>query len=156
VLSALFTKQAVSVVVKALESAGIGPGPIAVLGRARIGRALAERGYTVIFVAENPRALRRVKGMRIRSRFDALPIAAHGLAGLVAEGIGQRDDWSLVLGECSRAVASGGPIVLVDRARTRAQPAELTRRVLCSGLAEIEQRQVGRTTVTSGRVTAYQ
>jgi hypothetical protein len=152
VLSALFINQTVSAIVKALESAGAGPGPIAVLGRTRIGRALAERGYSVVFMAENPRSLRRVNGMRIHGRVEALPVAEHGLAALIAEGIGQRDDWSQVLGEWSRAVASGGAIVLVDRA----PPAELTRRVLCSGLAEIEQRQVGRTTVTSGLVTTYQ
>jgi hypothetical protein len=152
VLSALFINQTVSAIVQALESAGTGGGPIAVLGRTRIGRALAERGYSVVFMAENPKPLRRVHGMRVHGRHDALPVAEHCLAALVAEGIGQRDDWSRVLGEWSRAVTSGGAIVLVDRA----PPAELTRRVLCSGLAEIEQRQVGRTTVTSGLVTAYQ
>lgn len=151
-LSALFINQTVSAIVKALESAGTERGPIAVLGRTRIGRALAERGYSVVFMAEKPKPLRRVNGMRIRGRLDALPVAEHCLAALIAEGVGQRDDWSRVLGEWSRAVATGGAIVLVDRA----PPAELTRRALCSGLAEIEQRQVGRTMVTSGLVTAYQ
>lgn len=149
--SALFISQTVHAIIKALETAGAAQGPVAVLGHSRIGRALAEKGYDVVFISDKPKSLRRATGMRIHGRFEALPVAEHGLAALVAGGVGQRDDWSPVLGEWSRAVKSGGAIVLVDRA----PPAELTRRALCSGLAEIEQRQVGRTTVTSGLVTAY-
>jgi hypothetical protein len=151
VLSTLFISQTVNAIVKALEPAGAGRGPVAVLGQTRVGRALAERGYRVVFISDKPKSLRRVSGMRIHARPEALPVARQSLAGLVAAGVGQRDDWSHVLGEWSRAVTSGGTIVLVDRA----PPAELSRRVLCSGLAEIEQRQAGRTIITSGLVTAH-
>lgn len=54
-----------------------------------------------------------------------------------------------MLAEWSRAVADGGLVVLVDRAPS----IELSRRALCGGLAELQQRPAGRMTVTSGIVT---
>lgn len=50
---------------------------------------------------------------------------------------------------CTRAVREGGVIVLVDRGNAP----EASRRALCAGLMDIEQRHAGRVVVTSGRVT---
>jgi hypothetical protein len=46
-------------------------------------------------------------------------------------------------------VRDGGAIVLVDRGRAP----EASRRALCAGLSEIEQRHAGRVVVTSGLVS---
>jgi len=46
-------------------------------------------------------------------------------------------------------VRDGGAIVLVDRGRAP----DASRRALCGGLTELEQRRAGRVVVTSGLVT---
>lgn len=132
----------------ALGSAGPVQGTIAVLGQVRIGKAIEEHGHPVLLVANKPRGLRHANGAQVYSELDALPLTEHRLGGLVVFGIGQREDWGKVLKEWNRAVTQGGVVVLVDRV----PPAELTRRALCSGLTDIEQRQTGRTIITSGRV----
>ncbi|MCG8417568.1 MAG: class I SAM-dependent methyltransferase [Proteobacteria bacterium] len=147
-LSSIFITQTVNAVCEALESAGIDSGAITVLEQPRIGRALASRGHQVVQVADKARSLRRILGDRMCSEPDVLPLADNRIDAVVAPGVGQRDDWNKLLSEWSRVVREGGVIVMVDRA----QPTELTRRALCSGLAEIGQRQVGRTIVTSGLV----
>lgn len=149
-LTSLFTGQIVDTIAQALESAGVGADSLAVLGQPRVAQMLCERGYhaidRVLVISDKPRSLRRAKVAGVYARLEHLPVARGSLAGLVAFDLGQRDDWARTLAEWSRAVRPGGAIVLVDRA----SPSELTRRVLCSGLTEIEQRQTGRTFVTSG------
>jgi hypothetical protein len=49
----------------------------------------------------------------------------------------------------SRVVREGGAIIFVDRGH----PHEASRRALCNGLAEIEQRHAGRAIITSGLVS---
>lgn len=147
-LSSLFISQTVKAVSEALASAGIGSGSVTVLDQPRLGRALAESGFGVIQIANKAKSLKRVSGDRLCGMLDTLPLADAHLAAVIAPGIGLRDDWDAVMAEWSRVVRDGGAIVLIDRAPA----AELTRRALCSGLAEIEQRQVGRTIVTSGLV----
>jgi len=48
-------------------------------------------------------------------------------------------------------VADGGALILVDRGR----PHDASRRALCAGLTEIEQRQAGRAVITSGLVSHF-
>ena len=151
-LSLVFIAQTVQAVSDALRSAGVADEVLAVLDQPRLGRALAERGHRVVQVAARVKPLRRVAGDRVCGEWQALPFGDAGLAAVVALGIGQRDDWAEILASWSHVVRESGAIVMIDRTSGRVPPSELTRRALCSGLAEIEQRQVGRTTVTSGRV----
>ena len=53
------------------------------------------------------------------------------------------------LRDWSRVTRDGGVLVFVDRG----QAPEASRRALCGGLTEIQQRHAGRTIVTSGLVT---
>jgi hypothetical protein len=125
-------------------------GPVAVVGQPRLARALAERGVAVLAVGGEQRALKKLKGAApARAREDALPVGDRALSALVGWGAGARADWAEVLAEWSRAVIDGGLLVMVDRAA----PTELSRRALCSGLAELQQRPAGRLVVTSGIVT---
>jgi hypothetical protein len=151
VLDRLFLGAAIDAVAETLRAAPTGP--IAVVGQPRLARALAARGIAVIGVdAEakpSKKAARRSDSPPVRARTDALPVADRTLAALVGWGAGAREDWADVLAEWSRAVADGGVLVMVDRGA----PAELSRRALCGGLAELQQRPAGRMVVTSGVVT---
>jgi len=148
----LFFARTLAAVDAALDSAAVPPEPpVAVIGDLRLGRALAERGRRVVILDRDRRRLRRLKrGHLVCASPDALPIADRTLSALIGLGVGARDDWQAILGEWSRTVGDGGVLVLVDRTPA----AEMTRRALCAGLAEIEQRSAGRVVVTSGLVTA--
>ena len=152
-LGSLFIGQTVETIAQALTAAGIAAGAddtgaVAVLGQPRVGRALRELGYRVIVIAEKRKSLRRMGGECAYGRLDALPLAQGGLAGLIGFEVGTSDDWQPLLCGWLRAVRNDGVVVLVDRA----SPSELTRRALCCGLLDIEQRQTGRTFITSGLV----
>jgi hypothetical protein len=147
-LSTLFINQTVTAVADALTSAGA-RGRVAVVGQSRIGRALAARGFEVVLLAARPGSLRRARGARLYGSGEELPLGDDTLAALVGFGVGEHAGWQDVLGEWRRSVAEGGAIVMVDRG----PPMELSRRALCGGLAEIQQRQAGRTTITSGLIT---
>lgn len=149
-LGSLFIGQTVDTVVQALAAVGIGAdaesGMLAVLGQSRVGRALRELGYAVVIVAEKRKSLRRSGGDCVYGPLDDLPLADGGLAAVIGFEIGHSDDWQQRLAAWARVVRSGGALVLVDRA----SPSELTRRALCAGLTDIQQRQAGRTFITSG------
>jgi hypothetical protein len=151
VFDGLFLNRTLTVVEAALRSAGAAPDqPVAVIGNVRLGRALAERGRPVLVVDGDRKRLRRLKrGTPVLGDGAALPVAAGSLGAVIGLGAGGRDDWEAVLAEWSRAACDGGALVLVDRA----PPAEMTKRALCAGLAEIEQRTAGRLVVTSGLVS---
>lgn len=146
-LDRLFLGSAIDVVAETLRAAP--PGPIAVVDQPRLARGLADQGVAVIAIDADARALKKLPSPRVRGRGDALPVADRGLAALVGWGAGARDDWEAVLAAWSRAIADGGLLVMVDRAA----PAELSRRALVAGLAELQQRTAGRVVVTSGVVT---
>ena len=148
----LFLTRTITAIDAALHAAGTAADqPLAVIGDVRLGRALAERGRRVVIVDGDRKKLRRLKrGARLHGDARHLPVADRALGALIGLGASDRDDWESVLAEWSRAVEDGGALVLVDRA----EPAEMTRRALCAGLAEIEQRSAGRVVVTSGLVTA--
>ncbi|KAB2887148.1 MAG: hypothetical protein F9K40_21845 [Kofleriaceae bacterium] len=120
--------------------------PIAVIGDARLARALASHGRTVTLTAVDAAATSTKKLPPSVTVVDALP--DRGAAAVIGCGAGERDDWVETLETWSRAVVDGGGLVLVDRA-----PAiELSRRALCAGLTALEQRVAGRWIVTSGLV----
>jgi hypothetical protein len=148
----LFLTRTITAIDAALHSAGTpADQPLAVIGDVRLGRAFAERGRRVVIVDGDRKKLRRLKrGARLHGDALQLPVADRALGALIGLDASDRDDWPGVLAEWSRAVEDGGALVLVDRA----EPAEMTRRALCAGLAEIEQRSAGRVVVTSGLVTA--
>ena len=146
-LDRLFLGPAIDAVAETLKAAP--PGPVAVVDQPRLARGLAERGLAVIAVGDDPRALKKLKVERVQARPDALPLADRRLAAIVGWGAGTREDWEPVIAEWSRAVADGGLVVMLDRA----DPSELSRRALCGGLAELQQRPAGRLVVTSGVVT---
>lgn len=168
-LSTLFISQTVNAVHDALDSAGIDSGVLTVLDQPRLGRALTERGHRILQIADKAKSLRRIASDRMCSRADALPLGDAELAAVIASGLGQQSDWKALLAEWSRVTRHGGSIILIDRASGtsgrrlaslrpsgRSPATELTRRTLCGGLTEIEQRRLGRTIVTSGRVVKLQ
>ncbi len=150
-LDGLFLGPAIAAVAETLHAAPAGQ--VAVVGHPALARGLAARGVAVLVVDAAARPLRKLPrdgdATAARARTDALPLSDRALGALVGFGAGMRADWEDVLAEWSRAVADGGLIVLVDKA----PPAELSRRALCAGLAELRQRPAGRMLVTSGIVT---
>ncbi|HEY5951873.1 MAG TPA: hypothetical protein VIV40_40535, partial [Kofleriaceae bacterium] len=76
-------------------------------------------------------------------------IEDRSLAAVIGVDVATDDGWETTLREWSRVVRDGGAIVIVDRGHAP----EASRRALCSGLTEIEQRHAGRVVVTSGLVT---
>lgn len=146
----MFDRWLVAGTAPVIESAlaSIGPArgaPIAVLGDARLARALAARGRAVTLAGADPRTTKKLPaGVNL---VDALP--DRGAAAVVALGAGERDDWEAAMADWSRAVVDGGGLVLVDRAPAM----ELSRRALCAGLSALEQRVAGRWIVTSGLVS---
>jgi hypothetical protein len=104
----------------------------------------------VVGLDEDGRGLRRLRGAAARARGDALPLGDRALGALVGVGAGTRADWADLLAEWSRTIVDGGMLVMVDRAPS----IELSRRALCGGLAELQQRPAGRLVVTSGIVSA--
>ena len=72
-----------------------------------------------------------------------------GRVAVIGVDIATDDGWELTLREWRRVTRDGGAIVFVDRGHAP----EASRRALCAGLSEIEQRHVGRTVITSGLVT---
>ncbi len=148
-LDGLFLGPAVDAVAEALRSAPAGT--IAVVDQPDLARKLAERHLPVIAIDGDKRPLKKRKApAAARARGDVLPVGDRALGALVGWGAGTRADWGEVLVEWSRAVKDGGVIVMVDRAPST----ELSRRALCGGLAELQQRPAGRLVVTSGMVTA--
>ncbi len=137
-LDGLFVTPAVTAIDEALASANA-TGRIAVVGHAKISAALAAK-REVLVVGLPPRAAKK--------RPDALPdlssIADASLAAVIGVGAD-----AAALAAWSRVVRDGGVLVLVDRGGAR----DASKRALCAGLTELEQRHAGRVVVTSGLVT---
>jgi hypothetical protein len=120
---------------------------------------------TVVAVGLSERAAKKVP----RALTDLSSVADRTLAGVIAVDITTDDAWEAHLRDYKRVVRDGGAIVLVDRrsalpfgsaARSggagpfdRGRAPEASRRALCGGLTELEQRHAGRVIVTSGLVT---
>jgi hypothetical protein len=144
VLDGLFVAPAVSAVSEALGSASAA-GKIAVIANAKLAAALAGAKREVVAIGMSARAARKLTNALV----DLSAIEDRSLDGVVGVDIAVDDGWEITLSEWRRVVRDGGALVFVDRGHG----AEASRRALCSGLTEIEQRHVGRTVVTSGLVT---
>jgi hypothetical protein len=116
-------------------------GPVAVIGAPALAGLLGEGGRRVITVADRRRTLRGWRGPRLAAAAEALPVGDGSLGAVVAVG-------AAALGEWARAVKAGGVVLVVDAGARE----EATRRALCAGQLDIEQRRAGRRTLTWGRV----
>jgi hypothetical protein len=142
-LEGLFVTPSATAIADALVSVHV-TGKLAVVGHAKLAGALAgER--EIVAVGLSPRAAKRVPG----ALADLSTIADESLAAVVGVDVTLADDWPAMLAEWKRVVRDGGAIVMVDRGHA----AEASRRALCVGLTELEQRRAGRMVVTSGLVT---
>ncbi|WP_428265150.1 class I SAM-dependent methyltransferase [Haliangium sp.] len=147
-LDSLFVGSAAGAIDDALAAAGVDGGPVAVVGPLRLGRALAERGREVVQIVARPYKRGGAIARQVQAAPGALPLDDDSLRAVVAIEAGQRPDWDALLAEWRRVLADRGALVLIDRAA----PIDMTRRALCGGLADIEQRRSGRKVVTSGRI----
>ena len=82
---------------------------------------------------------------------DLSSIEPRSLAAVIAVDIALDEAWQTSLETWTRVVRDGGAIVLLDRGHAP----EASRRALCAGLTELEQRRAGRTIVTSGLVSHF-
>jgi len=144
VLDGLFVTPAVSAVAEALGSARA-DGKLAVIGNAKLATALKDAKREVVPIGLSARAAKKLTN----AMADMSAIEDRSLDAVVGIDIAVDDGWEITLAEWRRVVRDGGAIVFVDRGHG----AEASRRALCSGLTEIEQRHVGRSVVTSGLVT---
>jgi hypothetical protein len=143
VLGSLFVTPAVTAITAALTSARA-DGPLAVIGNARLATALAA-GREVIPVGLTARAARKLPG----AIADLTGVESASLAAVIGVELASDADWQATMRGWTRVVRDGGAIVFVDRG----PPHEASRRALCAGLCEIEQRHAGRAVVTSGLVS---
>jgi hypothetical protein len=132
-------------VAETLEAARVGPedGPVAVVGAPGLAKLLREQGRNVLAVAPTDRSLKPFRGGALRAQREALPVLDGALTALVA--LDDATDPAVV--EWSRSVRDAGIVILLgDEAEAS------SRRALCAGLVDIEQRSSGRFVLTSGRV----
>jgi hypothetical protein len=159
VLEGLFVTASATAVIEALGSAHAGSGGaaaraqemrIAVVGHARLARALAsakigDTALEVIPVGLTARAAKRFPNA-VATLADN---DARSLAAVIGVDVATLADWVATLADWTRCVRDGGAIVFVDRGHAT----EASRRALCAGLGELEQRHAGRSVITSGLVT---
>jgi hypothetical protein len=143
VLDGLFVTPAVTAITEALASARA-DGTLAVVGHARLAVALGA-SREVIPVALSARAAKKLPA----AIPDLSTVAPASLAAVIGVDLATAEDWEATVRGWSRVVRDGGAIVFVGRGR----PYEASRRALCGGLAEIEQRHAGRVVITSGLVS---
>ena len=111
---------------------------------AKLAQALAKK-QTVIAVGLTERAAKKFPG----ALADLASIATGSIAAVIGVDVASDDGWEAALREWTRVVRDGGAIIFVDRGHAP----EASRRALCSGLTELEQRRSGRLVVTSGLVS---
>jgi len=145
-LEGLFVAPAVSAISEAIASVETGK-RLAVIGNAKLATALADarKGGDVLPIGMTARAAKRLTN----ALADLSSIEDRSLGAIIGIDIAVDDGWELTLREWTRVVGDGGVVVFVDRGHA----SEASRRALCAGLTEIQQRHAGRTIVTSGLVT---
>lgn len=143
-LDGLFVTPAVTAINEALASAHAEEGTLVVVGNAKLAAALAEK-REVIAVGLSERAAKKL----VNAIPDTGSIAGRSCAAVIGVDVVDDAAWETTLRAWSRCVRDGGAIVTVDKGHAE----EASRRALCAGLSEIEQRHAGRTVVTSGLVT---
>jgi hypothetical protein len=146
VLDGLFVTPAVTAITDALASARATDGIIVVVGHAKLAQALKEK-RDVVAVGLSPRAAKK-----LGSTADTTAMDAKSVAAVIGIDIANNETWAATLGEWTRVVRDGGAVVLVDKGK----PEETSRRALCAGLTEIEQRHAGSRIITSGLVTHFE
>jgi len=145
-LDGLFVAPAVAAISEVL---GDLDGPIAVIGDAKIAQALADQ-RAVIAVGMSGRAAKKLPASLADRAVDSVAAVAPGsLAAVIGAGMVDDDGWVDTLRGWARATRDGGVLVLIDKGHA----AEASRRALCAGLTELEQRHAGRAVITSGLVT---
>ncbi len=145
-LDGLFVAPAVAAITEAL---GEIKGTIAVIGDAKIAQALAAK-HTVIAVGISGRAAKKLPQPLAETAVDSVTsIDPASLAAVVGLNVTEEDGWVETLRAWTRTVRDEGTLVLVDKGHA----AEASRRALCAGLTELEQRHAGRAVITSGLVT---
>jgi hypothetical protein len=145
VLDGLFVTPAVTAIAEALASARAADGKLAVVGNAKLATALSEAKREVVPVGMSVRAAKKLTNPLA----DLSSIADRSLAAVIGIDVATDAGWEATLREWTRVVRDGGTLVFVDRGHAP----EASRRALCAGLSEIEQRHAGRVVVTSGLVT---
>jgi hypothetical protein len=143
VLDGLFVTPAVTAIVEALGTANA-EGTIAVVGDAKLVTALRTK-REVIPVGLSARAAKKITG----AVADTSSIEERSVAAVIGINVASDEKWVEKVREWSRIVRDGGAIVFVDKGRAE----EASRRALCAGLSELEQRHAGRAVITSGLVT---
>lgn len=143
-LDGLFVTPAVTAIGEALASTKA-EGKLAVVGHAKLAQAMRDTKYEVVPVGISQRAAKRLTN----ALADLSSIGDRSLAAVIGVQVATDDGWEITLKEWTRVVRDGGMLVLVDRSRAP----EASRRALCAGLSEIEQRHAGRAIVTSGIVS---
>jgi hypothetical protein len=157
VLEGLFVTPAVVAIRDALATARAGGdaggkagdqvgGAIAVVGNAKLAAALGA-AREVIPVGLSPRAAKKLRG----AARELAAIEPASLTALVGIDLATAAAWEELLVGWSRVVRDGGVLVIVDRGHAF----EASRRALCGGLTEIEQRRAGRSVITSGLVSHF-
>ena len=143
-LDGLFVTPAVTAIGEALATAHV-DGKLAVIGNAKLATALTEAKRDVLPIGLSARAAKKLTN----ALADLSSIGDRSLAAVVGVDIATDDGWEITLKDWTRVVRDGGVLVLVDRGHAP----EASRRALCAGLSEIEQRHAGRVVVTSGIVS---
>lgn len=143
-LDGLFVTPAVTAIGEALASTRA-DGALAVIGNAKLATALREAQREVVPIAMSERAAKRLTN----ALADLSSIENRSLAAVIGIDIATDDGWEITLREWTRVVRDGGAIIYLDRGHAP----QASRRALCAGLTEIEQRHAGRMVVTSGLVT---
>lgn len=145
-LDALFVTPAVTAVSEALASARV-DGKLAVIGNAKLATALAaaRKSADIVPIGMSARAAKRLTN----ALADLSTLDDRSLGGVIGIDIAIDDAWEQTLREWTRVTRDGGVLIFVDRGHAP----EASRRALCAGLTEIEQRHEGRSVVTSGLVT---
>jgi hypothetical protein len=141
----MFVTPAVTAIIEAL-AATKAEGKLAVVGHVRLAVALGAARDVI------PVALpQRVANELPDAIEDLSTIAPASLAAVIGANLTTTNRWQATLASWSRVVRDGGAIVFVDRGRAH----EGSRRALCAGLSEIEQRHAGRMVITSGLVSHF-
>jgi hypothetical protein len=141
----LFVTPAVTAISDALARAAIA-GAVAVVGNAKLAAALGA-GREVIPVGLSPRAAKKLRG----AARELADLDAGSVAAVIGIDLAIAASWADLVRDWSRVVRDGGAIVVVDRGHAH----EASRRALCGGLTEIEQRRAGRSVITSGLVSHF-
>ncbi|MDX2091614.1 MAG: hypothetical protein SFX73_27385 [Kofleriaceae bacterium] len=143
-LDGLFVTPAVTAISEALMSAAASHGRIVVVGNAKLATALGA-SREVIAVGMSARAAKKFGAVHP----DTSALEPASCAAVVGVDVTEDGQWSTTLAAWSRCVRDGGAIILVDKGHA----AEASRRALCAGLTELEQRHAGRAVITSGLVS---